>query len=73
MKSCKEKALNKAEKYVHTLMIEEFKHLVNDTLQFPDKPVRPPMPENLSLDTIGVQKIFPTDKQKHKEKTTTNK
>lgn len=57
IKKCRDKALIRAGKHVHKIMIAEFKHLLKDTLVFPDKPIRPPMPENLYLDTIGVEKI----------------
>lgn len=54
---CKTKVLEKAEKIVDEMLIKQFKNLINDTLTFPEKPIRPPLPENLYLDTIGVTKL----------------
>ncbi len=57
LERCKTKAIDKAEVFVNKKMIKEFKHMFKDTLSFPEKPIKPPMPENLYLDTIGASPI----------------
>lgn len=51
---CKDEAVQDAIDYVDSLVAEELKILSSDTLKFPNKPIKPQLPEKIILDDSTV-------------------
>jgi len=68
IEKCRQRTIERAESFVHEKMIARIRKLMKDTIAFPEKPVRPPLPENLHLDTIGVKQIGDFELEKSKVK-----
>ncbi|MBK8518598.1 MAG: hypothetical protein IPL55_20635 [Saprospiraceae bacterium] len=59
MRNCRQDVMSKAENYVDSLISADINFRLNDSIIFPDKPLRPEWPGDIIVsDTIKAKKLF---------------